>query len=148
MQLKHIVLTSDLSPESVRPFEPIRELAQQLGAKVTLLHVVLDLQLTPHGAPFAPALSSLHLEKDVKHATLVLEDQRSNLGDEIETEIEVITASDPAAAICSYAKGKGADLIAISTHGRTGLRHFALGSIAEKVLRQSEIPVLSFQRPG
>lgn len=146
MQLKHIVLTSDLSPESMRPFAPIRDLAEQIGARVTILHTVVDLQLTPHGAPFAPALSSLHLEKDVKHAQLILEDQRAQLGADLDVSIEVIAAPDPAKAICSFAEANDADLIAISTHGHTGLRRLAVGSVAEQVLRRASVPVLSFQR--
>lgn len=147
MKLEHILLTSDLSPESLRPFQPVKELAQRLGARLTLLHVVVDLQITPHGSPFAPAISSPDLEKEVQHARLALEDQQAALGDDVEVGIDVVAAPDVARAICSYATEKGADMIAISTHGRTGLRHLALGSVAEQVIRRAEVPVLSFQRP-
>lgn len=147
MKLEHILLTSDLSSESLRPFQSVKELAQQVGARLTLLTVVVDLQATPHGAPFAPAVSSPDLEKDVQHARSELEEQRLALGDDAEVAIDVIAGPDVAKAICSYAKENKADLIAISTHGRTGLRHLALGSVAEQVIRQSEVPVLSFHRP-
>lgn len=147
MKLEHILLTTDLSSESLRPFQSVKELAQQVGARLTLLTVVVDLQVTPHGAPFAPAVSSPDLEKDVQHARLELEEQRAALGDDAEVTIDVIAAPDVAKAICSYAEENKADLIAISTHGRTGLRHLALGSVAEQVIRQSEVPVLSFHRP-
>lgn len=147
MKLEHILLTSDLSSESLRPFQSVKELAQQVGARLTLLTVVVDLQVTPHGAPFAPAVSSPDLEKDVQHARSELEEQRLALGDDADVSIDVIAAPDVAKAICSYAREHEADLIAISTHGRTGLRHLALGSVAEQVIRQSEVPVLSFHRP-
>ena len=147
MKLEHLLLTSDLSPESLRPFQEVKELAHQLGARMTLLSVVIDLQIAPHGAPFAPAVSSPDLEKDVAHARVALEEQRAALGDEVEVTIDVVAGPDVPKAICAYAREHGVDLIAISTHGRTGLRHLALGSVAEQVIRQSTVPVLSFQRP-
>lgn len=48
----------------------------------------------------------------------------------------------PAEQILAWAREKDADLIAITTHGRSGLRRMRLGSIAEEILRQAEIPVL------
>lgn len=147
MKLDHILLTSDLSPESLRPFEPVQALARRIGSRLTLLSIVLDLQVAPHGAPFAPAVSSPDLEKDVQHARLVLEEQRAALGGDLEVSIDVVGAPDVAKAICSYAARHDVDLIAISTHGRTGLRRLALGSVAEQVIRGSEVPVLSFHRP-
>jgi len=147
MQLEHILVTTDLSPESLRPFEPIKALAKQVGARLTLLSVVVDLQIAPHGAPFAPAVSSPDLEKDVRHATLALEEQKAAMGDDVEVTIEVVAGTDVAKAICAWAVKHEVDLIAISTHGRKGLRHLALGSVAEQVIRNSEIPVVSFHRP-
>ncbi|MDP6540467.1 MAG: universal stress protein [Planctomycetota bacterium] len=146
MKIQHILLTSDLSPESMRPFEPIEELARELGARVTVLNVVPDLQLTVHGSPFAPGIPSPDLEREVKHARLVLDDQRAALGEKVDATCEVITAPNAARAICTFAAEHDVDLIAISTHGHSGLRRFALGSVAEQVLRHATIPVLSFQR--
>ena len=147
--MKHILIASDLSPESLRPCKTVVHLAGQWGAKVTLLHVVQDLKIAPHGAPFAPAISSPDLEKDLKHAQLALEDQRAALedGQHVEIEIAAIAAEKIPLAIDHYAEEHGADLIAISTHGRTGWRHLALGSVAEAVIRHSKIPVLTFPRP-
>ena len=52
--MKHIVLTTDLSESSTRAFAPIGQLAQSLGARITLLHVLDSLEILPHGAPLAP----------------------------------------------------------------------------------------------
>ena len=147
MKLDHILLTTDLSPEALRPFESVRELASERGSRLTLLHVVVDLQIAPHGAPFAPAVSSPDLHKEVEHAKLAIAEQAAALGNSVEVALEVIAAPDVAKAICSYAQKHAVDMIAISTHGRTGLRHLALGSGAEQVLRRSAVPVLSFHRP-
>lgn len=147
--MKHILIASDLSPESLRPCKTVVTLAGKWGAKVTLLHVVQDLKVAPHGAPFAPALSSPDLEKDLKHARLALEDQRAALeaGQHVEIEVEAIAAEKIPQAIDHYAEEHDVDLIALSTHGRTGWRQLALGSVAEAVIRHAKVPVLTFPRP-
>ena len=53
-----------------------------------------------------------------------------------------ITTGFPGEAICSYADRRGADLIVMSTHGRTGLMHVLIGSVAEHVVWHALSPVL------
>ncbi len=148
MNLKHILLTTDLSTEALRPFEPVMALAQTTGAKVTVLHVVQDLPMAATGAPFAPPISTPNLGQEIERAKQALAEQCSDLPAGVEVVQEVISHENPARGVVEYAVKHGADLIALSTHGRTGLRRFALGSIAETVLRHSPVPVLSFHRPG
>ncbi len=54
----------------------------------------------------------------------------------------------PAEAIASYAKQNGADIIVMSSHGRSGVSRWAYGSVADKVLRTSCVPVLMVRAPG
>ena len=54
----------------------------------------------------------------------------------------------PAEAIASYAEQSGADIIVMSSHGRSGASRWAYGSVADKVLRSSCIPVLMVRAPG
>lgn len=147
MNVRHVLLTTDLSPEASRPYGPVKDLAKELGARITLLHVVLDLQVAPHGAPFAPAVSSPDLHQQLESAKKELAGQREDFGDDVEVATEVVGAPDVAKGICAWAEQHDVDLIAISTHGRKGWRHLALGSVAEQVIRHSEVPVLSFHRP-
>lgn len=63
-------------------------------------------------------------------------------------EVEVVTGH-PADAIVRVAQERAADLIVMGTHGRTGLQHVVLGSVAEKVVRLAPCPVLTVRRqPG
>lgn len=62
-------------------------------------------------------------------------------------EILVVTG-DPAASIIESAKEQAADLILMATHGRTGMSHFFLGSVAERVVRESSVPVLTVRAPS
>jgi nucleotide-binding universal stress UspA family protein len=50
-------------------------------------------------------------------------------------------------AICQFAKDNGYDLIAMGTHGRSGIQHLLVGSVAEKVLRHAPVPVLTVRTP-
>jgi len=143
MDIKHILLTTDLSEDALRPFTPVLELARELGAKVTVLHVVQDLVVAPHGAPLAPPISAPNLSAVIESAERQLTEQCAGM----EVAKAVISHENPAKGVVAYAVENGVDLIALSSHGRTGFRRFALGSVAENVLRHSPIPVLSFHRP-
>ena len=63
---------------------------------------------------------------------------------EQDAKVEVLTGEDVAQTITSYAARTGAAFIAMSTHGRTGFRHFVLGSVTEGVVRSSTTPVICF----
>lgn len=146
MKIRHVLLTTDLSEEALRAFEPVLELAKTLGARITALHVVQDVQVAPHGAPLAPMASMPDLPRQIKEFREVLEKQCATLRG-VEVKAEVTSHQSPAKGIVEYAEEHDVDLVALSTHGRTGFRRLALGSVAEEVLRRSHVPVLSFHRP-
>ncbi|MEM7305376.1 MAG: universal stress protein [Planctomycetota bacterium] len=148
MTIRHILLTTDLSSESLHPCLSVAELARTFGAKITLLHVVHEIHIVPTASPMAVPIAPLDVDKEVKHAELTLADQKLVLGDELDVETAVVTHERVHEAVAVFAKRHDVDLIALSTHGRTGFRHFALGSVAEAVLRHSPVPVLCFPRSG
>ncbi|HBY95093.1 MAG TPA: hypothetical protein DEP84_14225 [Chloroflexi bacterium] len=99
--------------------------------------------------------SSGHVERARHPIDLdrVLVSSRGSLLDELQGDVSrlceagyVVTATvrfgDPADEIVSAAGEEGADLIAMTTHGRTGLRRLVLGSVAERVLHRVSVPVL------
>lgn len=55
---------------------------------------------------------------------------------------------DPSAQVLGVAEALGCDLIVLGTHGKTGLEHLMIGSVAEKIVRMSPIPVVTVRRPG
>jgi nucleotide-binding universal stress UspA family protein len=146
MQLARILLTTDLSEESLRAFSPLAALASTQGSAITLLNVVEDVPVIPHGAPFAPPLSAPGLQEEQDAARAWLERHRHALGHGIECDIQVIRARKVGEAVAEYAREFGFDLIAMSTHGRSGFRHLVLGSVTEAVLRHADRPVLVFPR--
>lgn len=146
MQLSRLLLTTDLSAESLRAFAPLAALARTQGSTITLLHVVEDISLIPRGSAFAAPIHLPGGDEDERHAEQWLtEHAREALGD-LPLEVRVIRADKAGPAIAHYASEHGFDLIAMSTHGRTGFRALFVGSVAESVLRHADRPVLVFPR--
>lgn len=147
MEAKHILLTTDLSEEAQRAFLPVVNLARWVGAKLTLLHVVQVVHQVPPGSMLATPLTLGDPIGDRKVALDALEEQSRLLGDDVEVALEVTVGENVAKEITRYAEQHDVGLIALSSHGRTGLRRVVLGSVAEAVLRHSHVPVLVFPPP-
>ena len=114
-------------------------LAQMMGAKLTLAHIVV-----PVAAPdlvYGPV--SWDEEVAVKEARKRLKELRLEGGAEVLERARIIVRrGHPYHEIDQIAKDIKAGLIVVSTHGRTGLRHLLLGSVAERVIRHAPCPVL------
>lgn len=140
--MNKLLLTTDLSEESQRAFGPAAELATQTGATIVLLYVVEDYLARPHGSPLAPMQSSPEVAEEVDQARVKVDELAQALP--AGTETAVLTGQTVAEVIASYATEIGAKMIAISTHGRSGLKHLVLGSVAEAVLRHAKTPVVCY----
>lgn len=146
MKIEHVLVPTDLSPESLRPLQEAADLVRASGGRLTLLTVVPDLEVAPHGAPLAPPLGDPSVAGRLEEARAELSRIAADLAG-VEVEVAVLAAPDVAQAVVDEAVGRSADLVALSTHGHTGWRRWALGSVAEQVVRRCPVPVLSFQRP-
>lgn len=140
----HILTTTDFSPAAEPGLDMAASLAEQLGAKVTLIHVF-------DPAPFAyiatrgGAAEQYANEREIEDAIgrELERQQQEKLARLPDSAIEAIAGHDAADAIRTYAEQHGVDMIVLSSHGRTGLAHFLIGSVAEKLLRRSPCPVLT-----
>jgi nucleotide-binding universal stress UspA family protein len=136
-----VLVATDFSPTSVHALDYARMLAHRFDAPLHLLHVVED--------PVVAAAWSEAYAVDVAglRARLILEAegrikaQADALGD-ITVTTEVLVGS-PARAIVGAAADRGAGLIVMGTHGRSGVTHWLLGSVAERVVRTAPCPVLT-----
>ncbi|MCO4760379.1 MAG: universal stress protein [Myxococcales bacterium] len=141
MKFKHILVTTDLSEAAERAFDYARTMAEESGAKVTLLHVVEATRVVPHGAPFAPPMPSPGLDGVLANAKEATAKQAAAF-EGLDLNVAVDLAGDVAPAINAAVVEHGCDVVVISTHGRSGLRRLVLGSVAEAVLRHVHVPVL------
>jgi nucleotide-binding universal stress UspA family protein len=146
VEFRRILLPTDLSEEGERPFAAIRALAQRYGTTVVLLHVVEDIAVAPSVETVVPAVHIPGVVEEMKRVRGALEERKKKLFAGIPVEVDVISSASVPRAIAQYAVEKGCDLIAVSTHGRSGFRRMIMGSVAEAVLRHARVPVLAFPR--
>ncbi|MHB9286485.1 universal stress protein [Halobacteriales archaeon Cl-PHB] len=135
-----ILVPTDGSEHAVRAAEHGRYLAQVFGASVHVLSVV-DVQGTA-GLFDAGGLDETvveHLEAEGERAV----DEIETLLGDIESVQTATVEGKPADAILEYADENGVELLAMGTHGRTGLGHYITGSVTEEVVRRSPVPVLT-----
>lgn len=142
INIKNIIVPTDFSSLSFSAFDYARDLAEKYGAKIHLIYV---LEKTP---PFL-AMRSLDVDEDEimrsmeQEALSQLKETAERLREDSDLEIiEVCRKGIDYEEIVNYSKEIENGLIVIATHGRTGLLHTLLGSVAEKVIRYAKCPVL------
>jgi len=142
-QPRFILCPTDFSECSSAALAIGIDLARQNDARILLLHVADT--LGPEKVTFGEAASKLQPESHIKDLEQKL---RSMVPVQPGLALQYLLAEgDPAAVIQNVARDRGCDLIVIGTHGRTGLEHILMGSIAEKVVRLSPCPVLVVKYP-
>ena len=141
-----IVLLTDFSKASLEAFKPTVELAKRLQGRIALVHMVQDLVVHAHNAPLAPAISMPPegIDALVKRAENDMVDAKKHLGGDVDITTEVLVGERVHDAIGKFAKDNDADYIALATHGRSGIRRALMGSVAEAVLRHTDVPVLIY----
>jgi universal stress protein A len=130
----------DFSEPSRVALEEAADLARRYGAALTVLHV-----FEPGGA----AAGELQAPMPELFAATEKELERKLAGWRLEAErlgapaVEQAVVSGAAGReIAAFAREGGHDLVVMGTHGRTGLRHLIIGSVAERVIREAHCPVL------
>ncbi len=140
---KHILVPLDGSTLSEKAIGIATSLARATGAQVTLLHSV-SVASFAYAAPL-PASDELYdqmLDSDVIKATNYLKKIETRLHDCDVKNVEVKVLVGPAAEAIEMVAREGCDLVVMSTHGRTGVARTMWGSIADEVVRDTNIPVL------
>lgn len=146
--LKNILVATDFSDCSEAALSYGRELARQFGARLHVLHVVETVLADSLGVyGYASVMPELQVELEESDRRrleqLISDDDRTSL----RATTTLCSFDTPAHAIDDYARTENIDLIVIGTHGRRGLSHLVLGSVAEKVVRTAPCPVLTVRRP-
>ncbi|WP_447980654.1 universal stress protein [Candidatus Nitrospira bockiana] len=141
--IARILLPVDFSDCSLDALEYGVQIAQRLGARVMVLHV---LEPVAYGLDFTlgHAAAQQALRARVEAELRRLEEAIRSKGVPIEHRIK---GGLPADSILESAQESDADLIVMGTHGRRGLSHVLKGSVAEAVLRRASCPVLTVKSP-
>jgi nucleotide-binding universal stress UspA family protein len=138
--LKKILVPIDFSKASGSALPWANSLAESFNAELILLHVVEEF---PIDYILGRGLMNEMIARLMKQAEAGLNGMAENLSKTSLTDVSTaVRYGKPFKEICRVAKSLGADLIALTTHGYTGLKHFYLGSTAERVVRHASGPVL------
>ena len=138
-RIKQILVPIDFSDCSAKALQYAVALAQQHAAVVTLLYVV---QTVPAYGEYG-AIESVAAEAEMR--TAGQERLTGIIRDGIKGKIAAdgaVRSGSPSHEIVELARNLPADLIVVSTHGHTGLKHVLLGSVTEHVVRNAPCPVL------
>ena len=138
MSYKRILIAVDSSEFSMTAAKKGLELAHQLNAEVALIFVVdVSKALGNIDAGLMPETALLILKKEALQTLETLEAMYN--GNKL---LKFMPEGHPSDDIIKTSENYEADLIIIGTHGRTGLQHLLIGSVAENVIRKSKIPVM------
>jgi nucleotide-binding universal stress UspA family protein len=137
-----ILLAVDFSETSKAAMQATRRLAADLGASVVLVHAFTDTPRVPGGRTHPDPISTVKLEMARDEAVELSTEWAQVLRDDA-IKVEVATGDgDAADFILQAMRQYDVGLVVVGTMGRTGIRRIALGSVAEKVLRGADRPVL------
>lgn len=141
IELKNILVPTDFSETAAVALRYAKPLAERFGASLHVLHVLEDplLGWKPEGHVVAVPKIRAGMEQGA-HAQmgqLLSDEERTKFHAEM-----VMLWGRPFVEVVRYAADHGIDLIVMGTHGRTGLSHLMMGSVAEKVIRLAPCPVM------
>jgi nucleotide-binding universal stress UspA family protein len=140
---KHIVVATDFSEASRAALALARDLSCESGAALTVVHVC-----EVSGLSRSEPLPYGSLAPIAARAQERIEDLVASLRRACPAAAAVVKLGAPADQILGVAADVHADLVVLGTHGRHGLAHAVLGSVAEKVVRTSPVPVLTVRSRG
>jgi len=144
--IKCILCPVDFSEASAHALAYAREIATQFQANIKLLHVI---QLPAHPLDTNDLMPLEEFENEYASRFQKQLDQLVQEQHDKGVEVEAMqTTGLPHDEIIQAAGELQADMIIMGTHGRTGLAHFLIGSVAERVVRMSPIPVLTVRAPA
>ena len=141
MDFNLILCAVDFSETSDRAFDYSVELARKLGAKIRVIHVFqISATALPGGLLVAPIDYENMLQEQLQDRLDTYIENKKVKDVEITTDI---CEGIPYLEITQAATDVHADMIVVGTHGRTGLPHMLMGSVAERVVRTADVPVVS-----
>lgn len=145
MNIRRILVPVDYSAHSRIALQYAAALAERLGAALEVVHVWDRPSYVPEGLTVGPPGQSKSLadlirdNADQEMGTFLA---ASSLPAGVQIERQLI-GGEPAKAIIHHVETTRPDLVVLGSHGRTGVQHLLLGSVAEKIVRASVAPVLT-----
>jgi nucleotide-binding universal stress UspA family protein len=140
------MVPTDFSPASDVALEYARDLARHFGSSIDLVHVFDDPWTSGAFIGDGTVMMPVELRESLeKHAREQLDARNAAQAGTLQGSSTAFLTGSPAKRIVDRAKEDGADLIVMGTHGRGGLGHLLIGSVAERVVRTAACPVLTIR---
>lgn len=140
MPLQHFLVPIDFSEDAQQALAYAMRLARDVGARVTLLHVIQPFPLA--GVPMGVTLPVTYLQEAEAQLQQAMQEALARVTEAGLTSTSLLVYGVPWHEIVAIAERERVDLIVMGTRGRTGLAHVLLGSVAEKVVRMAPCAVL------
>jgi len=148
IQIERILAPTDFSAHAEHALRYACALAERLGADLHVLHVLSEIIPTGPDPLLMPVMPPQFYQDDEDRAAKSLETVLDPSWGKPRSLTTAVRWGTPAEGIVDYAAEQNADLIVIATHGRTGLSHVLLGSVAERIVREAPCPVLTIRDTG
>jgi len=144
MKISNILVATDFSPSAARAVETAADYARHFQAQLVILHAYrVDIPVASPLTGGGYVLPDGFFEQLAKEARLRVERLANEVSAKGVSAIGVAVDRHPATAIIDEAKARKVDLIVMGTRGLTGIKHLALGSVADRVVRTAPCPVLT-----
>lgn len=137
-----ILVPYDFSPTAEAALRYAVDLHRSCGGAIKLVHIVPISTLAPAGE------LPLMVPTDEELKTTENELRQAGQNQSIAAEVEVLVAADIASGVLGAATAWNAELIAMGTHGRGGVKRLLLGSVADVVVRSASCPVVTVRGPA
>jgi universal stress protein A len=145
LEIRKILAPTDFSAHAGNAVEYACGLAVRLGAALHLLHVLSEIVPTGPDPLLTPVLPPEYYHETEAESKRTLESLIDPSWGTPASVSHAVRWASPVEGIVDYAREEAVDLIVIATHGRTGLSHVLLGSVAERILREAPCPVLTIR---
>ncbi|AGA29173.1 universal stress protein [Singulisphaera acidiphila] len=145
IEIRSILAPTDFSKHAAKAVRYACLLAERLGAELHLLHALSDIVPVGPDPMLTPVLPPEYYTEAKEQALAALDRTLEPDWGQPAAIKTSVSWGDPVEEIVAYAREEAIDLIVVATHGRTGLSHVLLGSVAERIVREAPCPVLTIR---
>jgi nucleotide-binding universal stress UspA family protein len=148
IEIRSILAPTDFSTHSERAVRYACRLAERLGSSLHLLHVLSEILPAGPDPLLIPMMPAEYYADNEARARETLDRLPDPAWGQPASVVREVRWGSPVETIVAFALEQRIDLITVATHGRTGLSHVFLGSVAEQIVRQAPCPVLTIRDRG
>ncbi len=145
IDIKRVLAPTDFSAHSDQAVRFACGLAERFDAELHLVHILSEIIPAGPDPLLMPVMPPQFYQENEDRANQTLRNLIQPSWGKPANVVTAVRWGSPVEAIVDYAQEQQIDMIVIATHGRTGLSHVLLGSVAERIVREAHCPVLTIR---